>query len=123
MKESCQQKILAGKHQIIFSMANFRKECKCVLKSYSQHIIHSAQSSYFHYITALFLFLIPLKSPITTNARSETEGVWTAILLMMAFGCTAEHAQNCLCLWRDILASASLQKHVLCLCKKLTSLR
>lgn len=100
------------------------KECKCILKSYSSYIKHSAESSYFPYITAfaLFLFSIPLLSPITTKARSETEGLWTAILLTMAFGCTAEYTQNCLCLWRDILASASLQKHVLCLWENPTSL-
>lgn len=91
--------------------------------SYIRHITRPAQSSYFFCVTilALVLSLIPLLLPVTTNTRSET-GVWTAILLIMAFGCTAEHTKLT-CLWRDILASASLQKHVLFFCKILTRMK
>lgn len=54
-----------------------------------------AQSSYFLYVTvsALFLSLILLLSPVTTNTRSETEGIWTAVLPIMAFEGTAEHTK------------------------------
>lgn len=60
-------------------------------KPYSRHVTCPAQSNYFFYVAVfvLFLSLIPLLSPVTTNTRSE-RGVWTAILLVMSLGCTAE---------------------------------
>lgn len=73
---------------------NVSKECKCILKSYSRHITHPCTEQLLPLCNSLCIVPIFNSLIITsTNTRSETEGVWTAVLSIMAFEGTAEHTK------------------------------